>query len=306
MQRIDPSTRTETTTATHKTGGLNHLPFDAMRAGGWLSRTTQDITARPDEAASGTRPAFSKVAQVTLVFWVAKICATTLGETGGDALSMTLNLGYAVSTLIFLAFFAVTLFFQLRSHRYHPLAYWALVVATTTVGTTTSDLLDRTLGLGYVKSSLIELGLVVAVLATWRLVTGAIAVDHITSRKNEVFYWITILVANTLGTALGDFTATTTGLGFVSGALVFASLLTLVAVAYFFTDIPRSLLFWAAYVLTRPLGATLGDTLTKSHAAGGLALGRFTSSLVILVVMAVIVLLTQQRQRVSLSGPFHE
>ncbi len=165
---------------------------------------------------------------------------------------MTLQLGYAVSTLIFLAFFCVTLAAQVASRRYHPLFYWSVVVATTTVGTTTSDYLDRTVGLGYV-----------------------------TSRTDEIFYWVTILVSNTLGTALGDFVATTPGLGFERGALVFAALLAFVAAAYFFTSISRSVLFWAAYVLTRPLGATLGDTLTKPHPQGGLEFGRITSSLVI-------------------------
>jgi uncharacterized membrane-anchored protein len=241
----------------------------------------------------------SKVAPVTLAFWVVKICATTLGETGGDALSMTLNLGYAISTLIFLTFFAVTLFLQLRAKGYHPFYYWAVVVATTTVGTTTSDLLDRTLGLGYVKSSIIEFSLVLAVLAVWHFATGSISVDHVTSRRNESFYWITILVANTLGTALGDFVATTTGLGFEGGALVFAGLLAIVAAIFFLADVPTSILFWAAYVLTRPLGATLGDTLTKAHASGGLALNRIAASLVIVAVMAAMVILTQRRGRHS-------
>ncbi|MDQ6926956.1 MAG: hypothetical protein M3154_12075, partial [Candidatus Eremiobacteraeota bacterium] len=206
----------------------------------------------------GTATAASKVAKVTLAFWIVKIFATTVGETGGDALSMTLQLGYAVSTLIFLAFFCVTLAAQVASRRYHPVFYWAVVVATTTVGTTTSDYLDRTVGLGYVTSSVLELGVVLAILFAWRATTGTIAVDHITSRTNEIFYWVTILVSNTLGTALGDFVATTAGLGFERGALVFAALLALVAAAYFFTSISRSVVFWAAYVLTRPLGATLG------------------------------------------------
>lgn len=229
--------------------------------------------------------AFSKVPQVTLAFWIIKILATTLGETGGDALSMTLNLGYAISTVIFLVFFAATLAAQIASGRYHPLFYWAVVVATTTVGTTTSDYIDRTLGLGYVLSSAMLLCAVIVILFVWRMSTGSIAVDHITTRKNEFFYWITILVSNTLGTALGDFVATSTGLGFEGGALVFSALIALVAAAHFYTRISTSILFWAAYVLTRPLGATLGDTLTKPVADGGLDLGRIASSLVILAVM---------------------
>jgi uncharacterized membrane-anchored protein len=249
------------------------------------------------EYADDNSDALSKVPQVTIAFWVVKILATTLGETGGDALSMTLNLGYAVSTLIFLAFFVVTLAAQVKSTHYHPLFYWAVVVATTTVGTTTSDYIDRTLGVGYVKSSIILLCLVIALLAAWRYTTGAIRVDRITNRKDEIFYWVTILVSNTLGTALGDFVATTTGLGFEKGALVFAGLIALVAVAHYVTDLPASVLFWAAYVLTRPLGATLGDTLTKPPAQGGLGLSRITSSLVIAVVMIVLVATTSLRKR---------
>jgi uncharacterized membrane-anchored protein len=239
------------------------------------------------------------VARVTLAFWIVKILATTFGETGGDALSMTLNLGYGVSSLIFLGFFCVTLAGQIASKRYHPVFYWAVVVATTTVGTTTSDYMDRTLGLGYVKSSAALLTLVIVVLIVWHYSTGKIAVDDVITRKNEIFYWITILISNTLGTALGDFTATTTGLGFEWGALVFAGLILLVAAAHFFTSLPDSVLFWSAYVLTRPLGATLGDTLTKSHTEGGLALARITSSLSILAVMIILVALTQRRQRVE-------
>jgi uncharacterized membrane-anchored protein len=239
----------------------------------------------------------SKVPQVTLMFWVIKICATTVGETGGDALSMTLKLGYAVSTGIFLGFFIITLIAQLASKRYHPFFYWAVVVATTTVGTTTSDYLDRTLGLGYIKSSIMLLFGVIAVLFVWRLATGAIQFEHITARKDEFFYWVTILVSNTLGTALGDFVATDTGLGFQLGALVFAGLLALVAAAHFFTKIPGSVLFWAAYVLTRPLGATLGDTLTKPISEGGLNLSRITSSLVIAAVMVVLIILTSRREQ---------
>ncbi|MGB6430868.1 MAG: hypothetical protein WBF06_09785 [Candidatus Acidiferrales bacterium] len=239
----------------------------------------------------------SKVPHITLAFWVAKILATTVGETGGDALSMTLNLGYAVSSLILLGFFCVTLFAQMASKRYHPVFYWAVVVATTTVGTTTSDYLDRTVGLGYVKSSIMLFGVVLAVLVAWHFSTGAIEVDNITTRNNELFYWLTILVSNTLGTALGDFTSTTAGLGFSRGALLFAGLIALVAALHFFTRLPKSALFWAAYVLTRPLGATLGDTLTKPHEEGGLALGRITSTLVIAAAMIVVIAVTSLRKR---------
>ncbi|HEY2367542.1 MAG TPA: hypothetical protein VGH87_14200 [Polyangiaceae bacterium] len=241
----------------------------------------------------------SKVPPVIVAFWIVKILATTLGETGGDALSMTLGWGYAMSSLFFLAFFAVTLAVQLKTSRYHPVAYWAVVVATTSVGTTTSDYFDRTLGLGYVKSSAILLAAVIATLVVWRRTTGAIAVDHVTTRTNEVFYWVTILISNTLGTALGDFAASSVGLGFERGTLVFGGLIVLVALAHFFTSAPKSVLFWAAYVLTRPLGATLGDTLTKPVADGGLNLGRISSSLVIAVAMIVLVAVTRLRKRTT-------
>jgi uncharacterized membrane-anchored protein len=248
----------------------------------------------------------SKVPEVTLGFWIVKVVATTLGETGGDALSMSLNLGYAISTLIFLAFFCVTVAAQVASKRYHPVLYWAVVAATTTVGTTTSDYFDRTLGLGYVKSSIILFCAVLAVLVAWHYSLGAIAVDRITTRKNEIFYWVTILVSNTLGTALGDFVATTTGLGFEGGALVFAGLIALVAAVHFFTRIPTSVVFWAAYVLTRPLGATLGDILTKAHNVGGLELSRITSSLALAAVMVVIVSLTSRRKRLPVASRVQE
>ena len=250
-------------------------------------------------AASSSQRALSKVPAVTLAFWAVKILATTLGETGGDALSMTLKLGYAVSTLIFLGFFVVSLAAQLAADRYHPVLYWLVVVATTTVGTTTSDFLDRTVGLGYVKASLLLFGLVIAVLVTWRFVAGEIAVDHVFTRKNETFYWLTILVSNTLGTALGDFTADTAGLGFERGALLFAALIALVALLHRFTRIPAAVLFWSAYVLTRPLGATLGDTLTKSIAEGGLDLGRIGASVAIAVGMIALIALTPLRNRTA-------
>lgn len=240
----------------------------------------------------------SKVPHVTLAFWGIKLLATTVGETGGDALSMTLNLGYAVASLIYLAFFVITLATQVAAKHHHPFAYWAVVVATTTVGTTISDYLDRSVGLGYVKSSIMLFCCVILVLLIWRGVTGRIEFETIATKKEEIFYWVTILVSNTLGTALGDFVATTTGLGFERGALVFAGLLALVAAAHFWLkSIPPSVLFWAAYVLTRPLGATLGDTLTKPHDQGGLALGRILSSLVIAALMTVGVFLVARRDR---------
>ena len=233
----------------------------------------------------------SKAPPATLTFWLVKICATTVGETGGDAVSMTLRLGYAVAAAIFVVIFAAALAAQLRVRRYHPGAYWLTVVATTTVGTVTSDFIDRTLHLGYVLSSAVLLALLIAVLLAWRMATGGIAADRITSRQDEVFYWSTILVSNTLGTALGDFTADRSGLamGFERGALLFAGLIALVAALRWFDRLPHTILFWAAYVLTRPLGATLGDTLTKSHAQGGFAFGRVAASLAIGAAMVALI-----------------
>lgn len=256
---------------------------------------------RSEPPANTRSDLLSKVPNVTIAFWVVKILATTLGETGGDALSMTLNLGYAVSSLIFLGFFVVTLAAQIKAKGYHPVIYWMVVVATTTVGTTTSDYLDRTVGLGYVKSSIMLFCGVLIILAIWHYTTGAIKFEHIISPGEEIFYWVTILISNTLGTALGDFVADTTGLGFERGALIFAGLIVFVAVAHFLTNIPDSVLFWSAYVLTRPLGATLGDTLTKPHAEGGLALGRIVSSLVIAVAMMLVIALTSQRRRAEIA-----
>jgi uncharacterized membrane-anchored protein len=245
----------------------------------------------------------SKVARVTLMFWVIKILATTVGETGGDALSMTLNLGYGESSLIFLGLFAVALGIQVASKRYHPFAYWAVVVATTTVGTTMSDYLDRTMKLGYVKSSIMLFCGVLAILFIWHRVVGRIEFERITTRREEIFYWVTILVSNTLGTALGDFVASDTGLGFERGALVFAGLLMLVAAAHFWLKkIPPSVLFWTAYVLTRPLGATLGDTLTKPLAEGGLNLGRIGSSLAIAALMVAAIFVMSKRGRPAALG----
>lgn len=251
------------------------------------------MSSRSDKQSSGGW--VGKVPPVTLMFWVIKIFATTVGETGGDAVTMTLELGYAVGSLIFLGFFAIALAAQVASKRYHPALYWSVVVATTTVGTTMSDYLDRTLGLGYVKSSIMLFCGVLVVLFIWHRVSGAVEFENITTRRDEIFYWVTILVSNTLGTALGDFVATDTGLGFERGALVFAGLLALVATAYFFKNVPRSLLFWTAYVLTRPLGATLGDTLTKPQAEGGLELSRITSSLILSALIVVLIILASRR-----------
>ena len=237
----------------------------------------------------------NKVPEITAAFWVIKIAATTLGETGGDALSMTMQLGYAVSTVIFFAFFAATAAAQIASKKFHLFLYWAVIVATTTVGTTMADFADRSLGIGYIGGSSILFALLIAVLALWRFSTGSVSFDNISSPKVEMFYWMTILASNTLGTALGDFLADSSGLGYDGGALVFAGAIALVAVAYYRTKISRTLLFWAAFILTRPLGATLGDLLTKPLAGGGLQLSRITSSAVIAIFMIACIFFTSKR-----------
>jgi uncharacterized membrane-anchored protein len=241
------------------------------------------------------RPLLSKVPEVTLAFWLIKICATTLGETGGDAVSMTLDLGYAVGSAIFMAFFLVAVAFQIGAKSYHRFLYWTVIVATTTVGTTMSDFLTRSAGLGYLWSSVILFAGVLLVLALWHFAVGTVSVNHITNRKTESFYWGTILVSNTLGTALGDCLADTTPLGYEGGALVFGAALALVAAAYFWTNLSHTALFWSAFVLTRPLGATLGDVVTKPVAEGGINLSRITSSAVIAAFIVVAILFTSRK-----------
>ncbi len=236
----------------------------------------------------------SKVPEVTLGFWIIKIAATTLGETGGDALSMSLNLGYATSTLIFFALFAVSVAAQIRAKTFHPPLYWLVIVATTLAGTTMADFADRSLGIGYPGGASILFALVLMVLGIWRYTQGSVSVNHITSPKVEAFYWTTILFSNTLGTALGDWVADA-GPGYEGGALIFAGALAIIAALYFFTKAPRTVLFWSAFILTRPLGATLGDLLTKPHANGGLNLSRFTSTAAIAVFMILCIFLFPQR-----------
>ena len=239
--------------------------------------------------------ALSKVPKVTFVFWIIKIAATTLGETGGDAVTMTLNLGYLIGTAIFATLLVILVGFQIGARRFHPFLYWAVIVATTTVGTTMADFADRSLGVGYVGGSSILFLLLIAMLGLWYWSLGSVSVDSINSRKGEMFYWATILFSQTLGTALGDFLADTSGLGYDGGALVFGAGLAIIAAAYFFTSLSHTLLFWAAFILTRPLGATVGDFLDKPLAEGGLSLSRFAASAALVVFMIACILLLPQR-----------
>jgi uncharacterized membrane-anchored protein len=237
----------------------------------------------------------NKVPEVTLAFWVIKIAATTMGETAADAVSMTMHLGYAIGTAIFFTFFIVTVAAQVSAKSFHPFLYWAVIVATTTVGTTMADYADRSLGIGYIGGSLTLFTMLMLALGTWRFTMGSVSVSNITSAKVEMFYWTTILFSNTLGTALGDFLADDSGLGFGGGAMVFAGALVLVAAAYFYTKASHTLLFWMAFILTRPLGATLGDLLTKPHADGGFDLSRISSSVIIAIFMFGCILFMPQR-----------
>ncbi len=227
----------------------------------------------------------NKVAQVTAAFWVMKICATTLGETGGDLLSMTLDVGYAASSLILVGLFVVALAAQLRARKFHPALFWTVVLMTSTAGTTISDYMDRTLGLGYLVGTAVLASCLTGVLLLWRAVEKSLSVSRVDTRRAEVFYWAAILCSNTLGTALGDFLADDSGLGFLGGAALIAGLLVLVYVAYRFTSVSRVALFWVAFVLTRPFGATFGDVLTKSADKGGLDLGTAWSSVVLATIL---------------------
>ncbi len=239
--------------------------------------------------------ALAKVPEVTLGFWLIKILATTLGETGGDAVSMSMNLGYLVGTLIFAALFAVAVWAQIRADRFRPWLYWATIIASTTVGTTLADLADRSLGIGYAGGASLLLVLLLATLFTWHRSLGSIAVETVSNPKSETFYWLTIMFSQTLGTALGDWVADTAGLGYTGGIAIFGSLLVLVLALHLWTKVSKTLLFWTAFVLTRPLGAVVGDFLDKPLDHGGLALSRYTASLVLLAGMAALIYLLPQR-----------
>ena len=236
-------------------------------------------------------------------FWLIKVAATTLGETGGDAVTMSMHLGYLVGTAIFASIFAVAVGAQIRAQRFHPFLFWFVILATTTVGTTLADFFDRTLGIGYLGGSSILVVLLIGCLAFWYRSMGSVSISKITSHKAELFYWSTILFSQTLGTALGDWISdpgSGLGLGYGGGAMLFSGGLAIVAAAYFWTKIPRTLLFWAAFILTRPLGATVGDFLDKPLASGGLELSRYAASGVIAVfIVACVLLLPQKAETVS-------
>lgn len=252
--------------------------------------------------------AVSKVPALTLAFWVIKILATTLGEIGGDAVTMSWlgettpragatawQSGYLIGTVIFALIFAAAVALQIRARKFNPWMYWTTIIASTTVGTTLADFADRSLGIGYTGGSTLLLSLLLASLFTWYRTTGTIAVASVRDARSELFYWLTITFSQTLGTALGDWVADTQGLGYVGGMVIFGGLLALVALLYFTTKISRTALFWSAFVLTRPLGAVVGDFLDKPVAKGGLELSRYTGSIVLLIAIAICILVFPQR-----------
>ncbi|HAT32314.1 MAG TPA: hypothetical protein DCW29_16130 [Janthinobacterium sp.] len=256
--------------------------------------------------ARGAAHSLGKVAAPTLGFWLIKIAATTLGETAGDAVTMSMNLGYLVGTVIFAAILLLALCIQIRAERFHPMLFWTVIVATTTVGTTLADFCDRSLGIGYPGGSTLLFALLMASLLIWYRTLGTVSIQHLDSRGAEVFYWMTILFSQTLGTALGDWVAdpdTGWGFGYQGGALLFAAGLIVVIAAYYWSRISHTILFWAAFILTRPLGATVGDFLDKPVASGGLALSRYTASAALIVCMLVLIFVFPQRaERVQRSA----
>jgi uncharacterized membrane-anchored protein len=242
-----------------------------------------------------TKGSLSKVPEVTVIFWIIKIAATTLGETGGDTVSMSMNLGYLVGTAIFAAIFLVAVAAQIKAKGFHPFLYWTTIIATTTVGTTLADFADRSLGIGYAGGASLLFALLLASLFIWNRSLGTVSVDSISSPKAEMYYWMTIMFSQTLGTALGDWTADTAGLGYGGSAVVFVVLLALVAAVHYWTNISSTMLFWAAFILTRPLGAVVGDFLDKPLSAGGLALSRYSATVALLVFMLTCILFFKQR-----------
>lgn len=236
-----------------------------------------------------------KVPEITLTFWVIKIAATTLGETGGDAVSMSMNLGYLLATFVFSILFLLAVGTQVSVKKFNPWLYWATIIATTTVGTTLADFTDRSLGIGYAGGSLLLLTLLMSSLLTWYYLLGSVSITSITSKKAELFYWLTIMFSQTLGTAIGDWAADTAELGYIGAATIFSVMLTLVAIAYYKSKLSHTILFWAAFILTRPLGAVVGDFLDKPTAEGGLALSRYSASFVLIVFIIICIRLFKSR-----------
>jgi uncharacterized membrane-anchored protein len=237
----------------------------------------------------------SKVPEVTVIFWIIKVLATTLGETGGDAVSMSMNLGYAVSSAIFIGIFLISVAGQIAVRKFHPFLYWFVVIATTTAGTTMADFADRSLGIGYPGGSSLLFALLMTSLVVWYRSEASISVNTVSTPRVEAFYWTSILFSQTLGTALGDWMADTNGLGYEGGALVFGAGLAITAAAYYFTSASRTALFWTAFILTRPLGATLGDLLDKPLANGGMAFSRYTATAILAALIVLCVTLLPQR-----------
>lgn len=244
---------------------------------------------------SADEKALAKVPEVTLGFWLIKIAATTLGETGGDAVSMSLNLGYLVSTAIFALIFLIAVLAQVKAKGFNPFLYWLTIIATTTVGTTLADFADRSLGIGYAGGTVLLLALLLGSLFIWHRSLGTVSMSSVNSHKAEAFYWVTIMFSQTLGTALGDWTADTAGLGYTGAAVLFGVMLTIVVAIYYWTNVSRTLLFWAAFILTRPLGAVVGDFLDKPISAGGLALSRYSASAALLTFIIIAIMLFKQR-----------
>lgn len=246
------------------------------------------------------KEALSKVPEVTVIFWVIKILATTLGETGGDAVSMSMKLGYLIGTAIFAVIFLIAVTAQIKAKHFHPYLYWLTIIATTTVGTTLADFATRSLGIGYTGGSTLLFALLLISLVIWYKTLGSVSVDTISTPKAEMFYWVTIMFSQTLGTALGDWTADTAGLGYGGAAIIFSAMLAALAAAYYLTRLSKTLLFWAAFILTRPLGAVVGDFLDKPTSAGGLALSRYSASAaLLLVIIACLVFFPQRAGKAS-------
>jgi uncharacterized membrane-anchored protein len=236
-----------------------------------------------------------KLPALTLVFWIMKVLATTLGETAGDVLSLSMDLGYLLSTFIFTGIFIIFVTIQMQAKKFHPFLYWSAMIATTTLGTTLSDFATRSMGVGYTGGSLLLFVLLLVSLAVWHKTTGSISVNAVNSAKTEQFYWLAIIFSQTLGTALGDWTADTAALGYLGAAIIFGAILLTVILAHYFTNLPKTVLFWTAFIVTRPLGAVLGDLLDKPIADGGLAFSRYSASAVLLTAMLVCILFFPQR-----------